>query len=170
MAREQRVRRVPTSELTPAEIDAVRALLWAAFPAGDEAFTEEDWQHAVGGVHFILDDVGRMAAHASVVEREIHVADRPLKTGYVEAVATAPRSQGRGHGTRLMGDVNTYIRAGFELGALGTGAHHFYERLGWEVWRGPAYVRTPQGLLATPEDDGYIAVLRTPFSPPLDFT
>ena len=51
---------------------------------------------------------------------------------------------------------------GYELGALGTGRHHFYERLGWETWRGQAFVRGPGGPERTPEDEGYILVLRTP--------
>jgi GNAT superfamily N-acetyltransferase len=46
--------------------------------------------------------------------------------GYVEAVATHPGQQGKGLGTRVMRDVTFYIQERFELGALGTGSHHFY--------------------------------------------
>ena len=141
--------------------------MWAAFPPGEEGFTEEDWQHAIGGTHLILEQDGRIVAHASVVERMLHIADIPLRTGYVEAVATAPDQQGTGLGTRVMEEVGAVIRDGSELGALGTGAHRFYERLGWETWPGPAYVRTPTGLERTPDEDGYIMVLRTPSTPPL---
>ena len=59
-------------------MSALRELLWAAFPPGDEGFTEEDWQHALGGSHFMLEQDGAIVAHASVVEREIHVDGRPL--------------------------------------------------------------------------------------------
>ncbi|MGZ6267258.1 MAG: GNAT family N-acetyltransferase, partial [Candidatus Limnocylindrales bacterium] len=52
----------------------------------------------------------------------------------------------------------------------GTGRHHFYERLGWRTWTGPSCVRTAAGLLPTPDDDGYILVLATPSSPPLDLS
>lgn len=164
----RRVRRVPTDDLTPAEISAVRALLWAAFPPGEEGFTEEDWEHALGGSHFMLEQDGAIVAHASVVEREIHVDGRALGTGYVEAVATDPAQQGRGMGSIVMGAVTEHIRDAFELGVLGTGRHRFYERLGWFTWRGPSAVRTVEGLVRTPEDDGYIMVLRTRTSPPLD--
>jgi aminoglycoside 2'-N-acetyltransferase I len=162
------VRRSTTDGLTPAEIDAIRAILWAAFPPGDEGFTEHDWEHALGGTHFLLELDGEIAAHASVVKRELHVAGRPLRTGYVEAVATDPARQGRGLGTRLMGEVGSHIEAAFELGALGTGSHHFYERLGWRTWQGPSSVRTARGLERTPAEDGYILVLATPSSPVLD--
>jgi aminoglycoside 2'-N-acetyltransferase I len=165
-----RLRRLPTSQLTAAEVRAIRALLWAAFPSGDEAFTEDDWRHAIGGLHFVLERDGRVLAHASVVERQLHVGGQPVQAGYVEAVATDPDQQGRGLGTRVMRDVTSYIRERFELGALGTGSHHFYERLGWVAWRGPTSVRTDAGTHRTPGEDGYILVLPTPSSPPLDPT
>jgi aminoglycoside 2'-N-acetyltransferase I len=165
-----RLRRVPTDDLTCAELEAIRAVLWAAFPPGEEAFTEDDWQHSLGGLHVILDDDRGVIAHAAIVERRLHVGERPVRTGYIEAVATDPTRQGRGYGTRLMVDVDDYVRRRFEMGALGTGAHHFYERLGWRTWRGPTFVRAPDGLIRTDEDDGYILVLETPTSPVLDLT
>jgi aminoglycoside 2'-N-acetyltransferase I len=150
-------------------MSAIRRLLHAAFGDDeDERFTDDDWLHAVGGVHFVLDVDGEIVSHASVVERELHVAGRPLRTGYVEAVATAPERQGAGLGTRLMEDVNAYVVDRFELGALGTGRHHFYERLGWQSWRGPSSVRTASGSRRTPDEDGYILVLATRSLPRLD--
>jgi aminoglycoside 2'-N-acetyltransferase I len=118
----------------------------------------------------VLDVEGVIVAHASVVERELHVSDRPLRTGYVEAVATAPDRQGRGLGSSLMEDVTSFIRERFELGALGTGSHAFYERFGWLTWQGPTSVRTVDGPLRTRDEDGYVMVLPTPTSPPLDPT
>ena len=165
-----RVRRVPTHELTAAEVRAIRELLWAAFPSGEEGFTEEDWRHATGGLHFLLELDGGILAHASVVERELHVGGWPLRAGYVEAVATDPDRQGEGLGTRVMREVTRYVQERFELGALGTGSHHFYERLGWLTWQGPTSVRAGDGDRRTPDEDGYILVLPTPSSPQLDLT
>ncbi len=160
-----------TAELSAGETNAIRELLFAAFgPDEEEGFTEDDWEHSIGGVHFLLELDGRVAAHASVVKRELHVGGRPLRTGYVEAVATAESRQGTGLGTLVMRDVGAYIRDTFELGALGTGSHHFYERLGWQTWRGPSSVRVAPGARRTPDDDGYIMVLATPSSPGLDLS
>ncbi len=161
-----RVRRIATADLTDDDIQAIRGLLWDAFAGDEEPFTEADWQHALGGMHFVLDLHGVIVAHASVVERELHVADVPLRTGYVEAVATDPRQQGRGLGTRVMAEVTASIRDAYGLGALGTGAHHFYERLGWTTWRGPAFVRAPGGPRRTPDEEGYILVMTTRATPP----
>jgi len=164
-----RVRRVSTPELTATEVADIRALLVEAFGTDEEeSFTEEDWDHAVGGVHFVLDLDGEILAHASVVERELHVDGRSLRTGYVEAVAVAPGRQGTGLGSLVMSDVTAFIEDRYELGALGTGRHDFYERLGWRTWTGPSSVRTADGPRRTPDDDGFILVLRTPTSPPLD--
>lgn len=165
------IRRTTTAGLTRAEIDVIRAMLEAAF-AGDpaDAFRESDWEHATGGTHFLVEFEGEIVGHASVVERELRVAGRPIRTGYVEAVATAPTHQRTGLGTRLMEVVNAMVREDFELGALGTGVHAFYERLGWRTWRGPSSVRTPDGEVPTPDEDGYIMVLATPSTPPLDDT
>lgn len=54
------------------------------------------------------------------------------------------------------------------MGVLSTGAHGFYEALGWERWRGPTFMEGPDGPEATPNDDGDIMILRTPRSPRLD--
>jgi aminoglycoside 2'-N-acetyltransferase I len=139
-------------------------------PDEEERFTEDDWQHAIGGRHYVLDVATEIVSHAAVVERQIHVGSRPLRTGYVEAVATVPRLQGAGLGTKVMEAVDVDIREHYELGVLGTGRHGFYERLGWRTWRGPSSVRTAEGETPTPEDDGYLLVLETGRSGPLDVT
>jgi aminoglycoside 2'-N-acetyltransferase I len=166
-----RVRALRTNELTAAELSALRQLMHEAFGSDEEErFSEDDWQHALGGVHFVLSVGGEIVAHAAVVQRELHVDGRPLRTGYVEAVATAPAHQRKGYGRAVMRPAGARIREHFELGALGTSSHGFYERLGWETWRGPTYVRTPTGLQRTADEDGYILVLRTPRSPLLVLT
>jgi aminoglycoside 2'-N-acetyltransferase I len=163
-----RITRVPTDSLTSEATAAIRTLLWAAFGDGEDAMREEDWQHALGGVHFLLELDGEIVGHAAVVERELEIGGRPVRTGYVEAVATAVAFQGRGLGSQLMREVNSYVCDRFELGALGTGRHAFYERLGWLTWIGPTSVRTAEELRPTPDDDGYILILQTPTSPDLD--
>jgi aminoglycoside 2'-N-acetyltransferase I len=166
-----RLRRLTTAQLAPDEVAAIRSLMDVAFGDDEEErFDDDDWAHAIGGVHLVLDVEGVIVAHAAVVEREIHVAGRPFRAGYVEAVATDPARQGEGLGTRVMTEAGAIISAGYELGALGTGSHHFYERLGWRTWRGPAYVRTAEGDRRTPDDEGYIMVLVTASTPALTWT
>ncbi len=165
------IRRALTGDLDASEVDRIRALLWAAFPPGEEGFTEHDWEHSLGGLHVLLETADRrIIAHAAVVDRQLHVGGRPLRTGYVEAVATDPRLQGRGYGSAVMREIGRAILDEYALGALGTGRHRFYERLCWQAWRGPSFVRLPEGPRRTPDEDGDILVLITPRTPPIDLT
>jgi len=164
------VRRIASDELRAEEVAELRRLFDAAWDEDDDAFSDEDWDHAVGGLHFILEEGGAILAHASVVERDLHAGDHRLATGYVEAFATSPVHQRRGYGSSVLREVNEYIDGTFQLGALGTGSFSFYERQGWVVWKGPTFVRTDSGLIRTEEEDGYVLVRLTPTSPELDLS
>ncbi len=160
------VRMLSTSHLAASEVEALRALFAAAWPDGQ--FTDIDFMHATGGMHWLSQLDGRVVSHASVVERTLYLDQHATRTGYVEAVATAPSAQGRGYGSTVMRSVAEYIRSTFELGALSTGRHSFYERLGWSRWRGPTSVLAGERRIQTDEDHGGILVLVTPTSPALD--
>lgn len=169
------VRLVSTEEMSPAELAALRGLCDEAFRERDAprdtrelSFTDEDWENACGGVHAVAFEGEVPVAHASTVERQLHVDGVPFLCGYVEAVATRPDRQRRGLGTAVMGALGQHIHAAFPLGALDTSRHHFYERLGWERWLGPTFVRVGDGIVATSEEDGYVMILRTPTTPALD--
>lgn len=164
------IRRIATEELRPRDVAFLRELFDAAWPDPSDRFAETDWEHAMTGLHFLVFDGDRIVSAASVARRLLETNGRGLATGYVEAVATHPDFERRGLATAVMREVGDYIDGEFELGALGTGIPSFYERLGWVVWGGPTFVRTHQGLVRTPEDDGAVLVRLTPRSPKLDVT
>jgi aminoglycoside 2'-N-acetyltransferase I len=164
------VRRLGSNELSSEEVASLRELFRAAWNEVSDSFTDEDWDHAVGGMHFILEEGEGITAHAAVVERELHTGGLRLATGYVEAVATWPTHQRRGRASSLMREVDEYIDRTFQLGALDTGRTAFYERLGWVAWKGPTFVRTDSGLIRTAEEDGQVLVRLTPTSPDLDLS
>lgn len=148
---------MPTSEAPADLLDAIRGMLDQAFQG---SFTDNDWEHALGGHHVVVTDEDVVIAHASVVPRRLTIGDDVLRCGYVEAVATRPSVQRRGHGSATMRVINTIIADRYELGVLSTGAHHFYERLGWQRWSGPSYVVENDGSLRrTPDEDDGIMVL-----------
>ena len=128
--------------------------------AAFDDFTDDDWAHALGGWHAFVAEDGAVVAHAAVVERRILAGGRDYAAGYVEAVAVRPDRQGRGLGSRVMAALDELIRDRFELGVLSTGEWHFYERLGWERWRGPAFVRRRGGLLERVEDEDDAVMVR----------
>jgi aminoglycoside 2'-N-acetyltransferase I len=163
-----RLRRVTTAELSDAELEAVRRLLFDAFGG---RFEESDWEHTLGGVHVLASEDG-VVAHGAVVPRVLATGGRELRTGYVEGVATRSDRRGRGLATLVMREVGRVIEEGYELGALsdGTGIPGFYQRLGWEVWQGPTFAAGPDGPERTADEDGTVLVLRTPASADLDPT
>jgi aminoglycoside 2'-N-acetyltransferase I len=161
------IRIAATDELSAAELQALRNLLDDAFQGG---FTSDDWDHTVGGLHVLASDEHCIVAHAAVVERLLMAADRPLRSGYVEGVATSPEHRGRGHASTIMRESGRLIHAHFELGGLSTGLPDFYARLGWELWRGPTYARSSEGMQRTAEDDGGVMILRTGATEDLDLT
>lgn len=161
---------VGSEGLRPDEVTALADLFDAAWRNKSGVFTAEDREHAFGGMHFFIEEQGKILAHASVVARELHVEGQVLNTGYLEAVATLPAHQGRGYATTLMTATGAYLDERFELGALSTGIAAFYERFGWSVWKGPTFCRTDQGLVRTADDDGAVMVRLTPSSPTLDLS
>jgi aminoglycoside 2'-N-acetyltransferase I len=151
---------VCTSDQIP---DADRERLWALWQAAfdGQGFDRDDEQHSYGGIHVLARSGEEILGHAAVVRREIVVGERPFETGYVEGVAVLPSRQRTGVGRAVMRLLMAELRARYDLGVLATGlAHGFYERLGWERWRGPSYVLTASGPVRTAEDDDGLMALR----------
>jgi aminoglycoside 2'-N-acetyltransferase I len=137
-----------------------------------EAHDEEEFRNLFtyipeGGRHFLGAAGGRLVSHAVVTRRGVQPAGSPiLRTAFVDAVSTLPAVQGQGHGSAVMralaGNVDDY-----EIGCLQTDRVGFYDRLGWELWRGPLAGRGDDGLIPTPDQRG-VMVLRLAATPALD--
>ena len=137
------------------------------------AHQEEDFKNlftyvASGGWHFLAYDGNQLVSHAMVTTRWLKPEGFPLlKTAYIDAVATLPAYQGRGYGSAVMRQLATEIDEEYILACLETELAFFYERLGWQTWRGPLAGRGEDGLIPTPEQRG-IMILRLSQTPELD--
>ncbi|HOU13876.1 MAG TPA: GNAT family N-acetyltransferase [Anaerolineae bacterium] len=110
---------------------------------------------------------GILVSHALWVTRYLQVgAGLLLRTAYVEAVATDEAYRQRGFATAIMQHLAGAIQD-FDLAALSPFSVAYYARLGWELWRGPLFVRTEDGLLPSPDDEE-VMILRLPKTPILD--
>jgi aminoglycoside 2'-N-acetyltransferase I len=73
-------------------------------------------------------------------------------------------------GTRpaMMSRLERVVRSAYQLGALGASVEgaRMYVARGWQLWRGPSCVLSPEGIRRTTGEDGYIYVL--PVSVPVD--
>ncbi|HEY7258923.1 MAG TPA: GNAT family N-acetyltransferase [Gaiellales bacterium] len=156
-----------SAELGELEQLELRVLCERAWAAKGGEFEPTHWQAALGGRHFVVAEAGVVVAHAAVVDRTLEWNGRPLRTGYVEAVATLPERQGEGLGSAVMHAVTAFVDRRYELGALDTGTPEFYEPLGWVRWPGRTGVRRPDGVRLTPEEDGKVLVRLTETCPDL---
>ncbi|MFT4088472.1 MAG: GNAT family N-acetyltransferase [Gordonia sp. (in: high G+C Gram-positive bacteria)] len=167
-----RVRLCRSPELSAAELVELRSMLDAAF-AGD--FSDTDFDHALGGVHVLVNDAeagtgASIVGHASVVERTLTVDDadavsvgEDLRIGYVEGVAVADSHRRRGIGGLVMGCIEREIDASYEMGVLAASdaGMALYTSRGWTSWTGQLAARTDDGVQPTPGERGAILIWRT---------
>jgi aminoglycoside 2'-N-acetyltransferase I len=165
--RHQTSRVVHTADLDSQTVAAAQALLHDAF---DGDWSDDDWEHCLGGMHALLWDDGDLIAHGSVVQRRLLHDGRALRAGYIEGVAVRADKRGQGHGATIMDSLERVVRDAYDLGALSASeeALDFYAARGWQLWLGPSAALTPKGIERTEDDDGGIYVL--PLALPLDLT
>ena len=153
-----------TADLGAATRHAARALLDEVF----DDLADEDWDHALGGMHALLWEGAELIGHASVIQRQLLYRGRAWRTGYVEAVAVRADRRRGGRGGTLMDAVERIICGAYELGALGSSqaGAPFYAARGWLRWLGPCSALTPGGIVRMPGEEGSIYAL--PVTVPLD--
>ena len=158
---------VHTADLSPAQRAAARDLLDRSF---DGRFGDDNWEHALGGLHVLIYEAERLIAHAAVVQRRLLLGDRALRTGYVEAVAVDSDRRGFGYGAAVMTEAERIVRSAYDLGALSARDWNagFYLARGWQRWAGETAVLAPAGVVATPDEDGTTYVL--PVGGPIELT
>ena len=149
-------------QLVPEHLAEIHALCNRAYDADLEPLfhTFADATHVIGRWGSAI------VSHAMWVTRWLQPSNHPpLRTAYVEMVATEPQFQRRGFASAVMRRLASAIRD-FDLGGLCPAEPMLYTKLGWVFWQGPLFIRTPDGLLSTPEQQ--IMILRLPKALPLD--
>ena len=152
------------AQLMSQQLADIHALCNRAYDADVEPLfrTFRDTTHVIGWWG------SEVVSHAMWVTRWLKPGKQsPLRTAYVEMVATEPAFQGRGFATAVMRRLASAIHD-FPLGGLSPAEPTLYEKLGWVFWQGPLFIRTQDNLLSTP--DGSVMILRLPGTPALDLT
>lgn len=151
-----------STALTPALWADVRRVCDAAY----ETATEPFFDSLGAGDHLLGLRNGVVVSHLMWITRWLQPAgQRPLRTAYVEMVATDPVAQRQGYATALLDHVVQLI-GDYELAALCPATEGLYARLGWRFWRGPLSTRRDGNVLATPEER--VMILPLPMRPTLD--
>ena len=156
------VEHVRTRALSPGQAQEVRQLCDAAYDTDTTSYFD-----AIGpGDHLLGRLEGELVSHLMWVPRWLQPGnDPPLRTAYVELVATAPAQQRHGFASALLERVPGLV-GDYQLAALSPALKDLYTRLGWRFWRGPLSVRKDDTLIPTPNEQ--VMVLSLPKSPPLD--
>lgn len=145
---------------------------WAVIRVCVAAHGESDFENlfsylppdALHVLAYLGDD---LVGHAVVSTRWLQPSHLPLlRTAYVDAVATSPHRRGRGIGSAVMQHLEAVV-GHYDVACLETERPAFYERLGWEEWRGPAGGVVRRGTDPDARADG-VMVLRLSRTPQLD--
>ncbi|MFF8954410.1 GNAT family N-acetyltransferase [Streptomyces sp. NPDC014894] len=161
------IRTLHTSQLTPADLAAIRSLLHDAF---DGDFGEEDWDHTLGGMHVLLHESENgsanesgdaLVAHGSVIMRRVTHGGRSYRIGYVEALAVRADRRRQGLGGRAMDALEQIIVRSYAFGALSASDEGaaLYRSRGWRLWRGRIEGLGPDGPVRFPDEEDSTFVL-----------
>ena len=147
---------IPDTEVTAAQRTEIRALLDAAFE-GD--FSDDDADHAAGGLRVIVHAGTEIIGHAALIARSMTIDGRAQSVGYLEGVAVMPALQGKGIGRDLLAHTSLLTKEHYEIAMLSTGEHEFYEKFGWQRFRGQSYVTENGVILRTADEDAGLMLL-----------
>ncbi|MBI4503763.1 MAG: GNAT family N-acetyltransferase [Gemmatimonadetes bacterium] len=138
---------------------SIRRLCDAAYGTPTEPYFA-----AIGpGEHLLGRLDGALVSHLMWVTRWLQPeGSAPLRTAYVEMVATAPAERRHGYATALLAALPPLLQD-YDLAALCPATEQLYHRMGWCFWRGPLSTRKDHELVSTPEERVMILPLsRTP--------
>ncbi len=154
---------VPSALMTDREIENIISFCNRAYAEELDALFEtfENTTHVLGLIN------EKLVSHAMCVTRYLQTGAAPImRTAYVEMVATEKAYRRRGFAAAIMKRLIDEVQD-YDLAALSPSDHKYYAKLGWELWQGPLFIRTDDGLLASPEDEEAM-IYRLPKTPVLD--
>ncbi|MET7477439.1 GNAT family N-acetyltransferase [Streptomyces sp. NPDC005648] len=142
-----------TEELSEKELHELRKMLVEVFGA---RYDDNAWDHCLGGIHYLLRYGDKLVAHGALVPRYMRQGDRVLRGMYGESMATLDDWCHRGFGSTIVAMATAEIRLNYDIGVFAASKYSFYERLGWDKWRGQTFVETEHGIEARGPDRGAV--------------
>nr|ELR5114236.1 GNAT family N-acetyltransferase [Providencia stuartii]ELR5115371.1 GNAT family N-acetyltransferase [Providencia stuartii] len=156
-----------TSQLTPSEKEMLFSLLVEGF---DNDFSDDDFQHTLGGMHVIAYDQQKMIGHVAIIQRYMAMNNEPISVGYVEAMVVEQTYRRQGIGTHLMQHTNEIISSCYQLGLLSASeeGQQLYSSVGWKVWKGSLFELKQRQYMRSIEEEG--GVMGWSANESIDFT
>lgn len=154
-----RIEHVRSGDLARPVADAVVALCDAAYAEPTQAYFRD-----IGpGEHLLGWNDHRLVTHLMWVPRSLVIdRGRPLRTAYIEMVATLPECQGQRLASQLLTELPSHL-AGCEIAALSPATEGIYRRHGWRKWEGPLFHRLDGHVIPDPEEQ--VMILELPGTP-----
>ena len=154
-----------TYELPPPLLDRIRAFLDTAF---EDGFSDDDWDHTLGGIHAYLTDRSGILAHGSVIQRRVIRAHRSYRIGYVEGVAVRADRRREGLGGRVMTALEGVIDGAYAFGALSSSdsGTRLYAAHGWQLWTGRVGAQGLGAVVPLPDEEGSVYLRGAAGRPP----
>ena len=142
------IRHIPSSELAPEVAASIHRLCDLAYGCP----TRPLFDSLGSGDHLVATRGAVLVSHLMWVTRWLQPEGQlPVRTAYVEMVATHPSEQRQGCATSLL-EAAVPCFADYELAALCPATEGLYQRLGWRFWRGPLFARTAGRRIPTPDE------------------
>jgi aminoglycoside 2'-N-acetyltransferase I len=136
--------------------EKIKSMLHRAYE-GD--FSEEDWEHTLGGVRYLGWIGDELIANGSICSRTIWLNDIETHVGYIEAIAVEPKFWSKGYGTQLMQSISKDALSAYSVSMLSTSEKGFYRRVGWTDFRGESFVTLSNKEVRTANDDKGLMLL-----------
>ena len=140
---------VDEAEMPPGLDERIRTGLCDCFPADRPVFSQtRAWHGSPPRYSIVLEEAGRVLAHAGIVERTIAVGGSPLRVAGVQNVFVLPEFRGRGlSGRVLQAAMDEACRRGFDCGLLFCvpALERLYIAIGWQALGPREIVRIEEG-------------------------
>jgi GNAT superfamily N-acetyltransferase len=111
---------IDEAQMPPGLDEQIRAALCTCFPADRAVFSRtRAWHGSPPQYSVVLEDAGRVTAHAGIVQRTITVGGSPLRVAGVQNVCVLPECRGQGlSGRVLQAAMDEACGRGFDCGLL----------------------------------------------------
>lgn len=147
----------PANQLTEQEDRELNELSHLAF---SQEHHEEEILWSEANCYVLVKVLGIIRSQVEIIERTGLVSGNPIRLGGIGGVATTPEWQRRGLSSLAMQKASRYIKDTLrvDFGILICGDHRisFYQRLGWQVKKGPLFFDQPGGKR---KNDGITMIL-----------
>lgn len=139
---------IQETDISGALDQRIRETLRRCFPEDDSAFSQtRSWHGSAPAWSILIEDAGRIVAHAGIVDRIIQVGKKPVRVAGIQNVGVVPECRGQGLSSRMMiAAMEEAAKLGFDAGLLYClpVLEKVYANCGWKLLPGAEIIRVDE--------------------------